>query len=160
MGLNVSENDAIECRTKCILKIYWATFALVFFITQSNAGHIDFDDAETLWLKNVAVNLLPANSVRNQTLPVLKVTGLATTDIEDGVRIKATLSQTNCMGNESELQIISQTPSRNDIDSNTTDLIVSLDHFDFKQQSAAFLCIKTKYDHRFQHMGTKTRFSK
>ena len=158
MGLSVSENDAIECRTKRISKFYWAIFALVFFITQSNAGHIDFDDAETLWLKNVAVNLLPANSVRNQTLPVLKVTGLATTDIEDGVRIKATLSQANCMGNESDLQIISQ--PRNNSDFNTTDLILSLDHFDFKRQPAAYLCIKTKYDHGFQHMGTKTKFPK
>lgn len=160
MEFSDSENDAIECRTKRISKISWAIGALVFFIAQSNAVHIDFDDVETSWLKNVAVHLLPVNSVRNQTIPLLKVTGLAAEDIEDGVRIKATLSPTNCLGNATDLEIINETVEKNAANSNTTDLFVSLANFNFKRQPAAYLCIRTKYDHLFQHMGVKTKFPK
>lgn len=155
-----TDNDAIRCRTKRITKIAWAIFALVFFIIPSNATHIDFDDVETAWLGNVVVHLLPASGIRNQTMPLLKVTGLASVDIEDGIRIKATLSSTNCLGNETDLQIINDAPSKNSINRNITDLIVALDNFNFKRQSTAYLCIQTKYDHRFQHMGDRSKFPK
>lgn len=154
-------SDAIECRTKRISsKIIWVIFALVYFIAQSNAEHIDFDDVETEWLENVGVYLLPPSSVRNQTMPLLKVTGLATDDIDDGVRIKATLSSTNCLGNETDLPIINEAPFKDSINPNITDLIVSLGEFNFKRQSAAYLCIKTKYDALFQHIGAKSKFPK
>lgn len=152
-------DDATQIRTKRVTNISWATMVLLAFLSKSNAGHIDFDDAETTWLKNVAIQLLPIGNGWNQSTPLLKLTGLATADIEDGVRIKATLSPSNCLGNETDLQIVNDAPSENSIN-RTTDLIVSLHNFDFKRQATAYLCIKTKYDHLFQHMGTKSKFVK
>lgn len=164
--LNMEFDDATEIRTKRITKISWAIIVLLVFLSKTNAEQsityteqIDFDDVETLWLKNVAVQLLPIGSVRDQSVPMLKLTGLAAVDIEDGVRIKPTLSPTNCLGNETDLQIVNDAPSKNSID-RTNGLIVSLSNFDFKRQPTAYLCIKTKYDHLFQHMGTKSKFLK
>lgn len=159
MELSDSENVVIESRTKRIRKKLWSIFVLVIFIVQSNAAHIDFEDAEESWLKDVTVHYLPLRMIQNKTTPLLKVSGLATDDIEDGVRIKATLSGSNCMGNESDLQIINDAPSKNSIN-RTTDLIVSIENFEFQRQSTAYLCIKTKYDHGFQHMGERSKFSK
>lgn len=162
MEFSDSGNNAMKSRTKRITKCSWVKFVLLFLLAQlnqSNSGHIGFDDIETLWLKNVAVQLLPQSIVQNRTMPLLKVTGMATVDIEDGVRIKGTLSPTHCLGNETDLQIINDTPPNNNIQ-RTTDLDVSLDNFNFKQQPAAYLCIKTKNDDHFQHMGAKSKFSK
>lgn len=162
MEFSDSENNAKKSRTKRITKCSWVKFVLLFLLTQlnqSNAGHIDSDDFETLWLKNVDVQLLPHSIVQNRTMPLLKVTGIATADIEDGVRIKGTLSPTSCLGNETDLQIINDTPSNNNIHL-TTDLDVSLDNFNFEQQPAAYLCIKTTNDDHFQHMGARSKFSK
>lgn len=152
-------DDATENRTKRMTNISWATIVLLVFLSKSNAGHIDFNDGETMWLKNVAVQLLPFGNGGNQSTPLLKLTGLATFDIEDGVRIKATLSPTNCLGNETDLQIVNDAPSKNSIN-RTTDLIVSLHNFDFNRQPTAYLCIKTRYDHLFRHMGNKSKFLK
>lgn len=153
-------NSATEIRTKRFVKNIsssWVTIVLVIFVAQLNAVHIDFDDAETSWLKNVAVDILPVGDT--QKLSMLKLTGLATADIEDGVRIKPTFSETVCAGNETDLQIINDVTSANSIN-RTTDLILSLAKFNFKRNTPAYLCIKTKFDHAFQHMGLKTKFPK
>lgn len=159
-------DDATEIRTKRMTNISWATIVLLVFLSKSSAEQsityteqIDFDDVETSWLKNVAVQLLPSGIGRDQSVPMLKLSGLAAVDIEDGVRIKPTLSPTNCMGNETDLQIVNDASSKNSIN-RTTDLIVSLNSFDFKRKPTAYLCIKTKYDHLFQHMGNKSKFLK
>lgn len=157
--MEFDDNDAKESRTKRITKFSWLTFALIIFVSPSNAAHIDFDDVETSWLKNVAVQLLPVGSVRNQSMPLLKITGLSSDDIEDGVYIKPTFSDTECLSNETDLQIINDSPSNNSL-KRTIDLIVSLNNFDFKRQPTAYLCIKAKQDHRFQHMGSKSKFLK
>lgn len=129
---------------------------LVIFTTQMSSEHINFDDVETSWLKNVAVYILPKN--KNQSSNYLKITGLSSVDIEDGVQIKPTFSSENCIGNQTDLQII-------DIDKHPTnsiniDLIVSLSNFKFQHHNTAYLCIKTKYDQHFQHMGHKSEFTK
>lgn len=127
-------------------------------VIQSSAVHIDFDDVEISWLKNVAVYAFPTNDAKNQSIPLLKITGIASTDIEDGVQIKPTFSASDCFGNEMELQIVNATEaSKNSI---STDLIYSLLNFNFKQYPEAYLCIKTKYDQQFQHMGQHSKFSK
>lgn len=150
-----SKNGAIKIRTKRLTNISWVIIVVVFLVTQLNAVHIDFDDADTSWLENVTVHMLPDS----QKLTKLKVTGLKTAEIEDGIRIQPTFSDKYCSGNETDLSIINDALSINSIN-HTTNLIVSLDNFDFKRNKAAYLCIKTKFDHIFQHMGPKSKFSK
>lgn len=149
-----SKNGAIKIRTKRLTNISWVV-VVVFLVTQLNAVHIDFDDADTSWLENVTVQMLPDS----QKLTKLKVTGLKTAEIEDGIRIRPTFSDKYCSGNETDLPIINDALSKNSIN-HTTNLIVSLDNFDFKRNKAAYLCIKTKFDHIFQHMGPKSKFTK
>lgn len=129
--------------TECL----WTIFILSIVSVHASEMHIDFDDVETSWLKNVAVHAFP---VANAHSSILQITGLATTDIEDGIEIKPTYSANDCFGNETELPISSFNSS----------VIVSLKDFHFKQHSEAYLCIKTKYDQNFQHMGLKSKFSK
>lgn len=154
---NKHSNDVINIRTKR-LKFVWIIVVLLTVLIQPNATHIDFDDVETSWLKNIEVHEIPINgNIRNQsTTQLLKITGLATADIEDGVFIKATYSTSTCTGNETDLQIINNS-SENSIN---TDFIISLKNFNFKQNTVAYLCIKSKYDEHFQHMGPKSKFSK
>lgn len=147
-----------DIRTKRLTNISWVTIIIALHLTaQINAVHIDFDDAETSWLKNIAVRLLPVSGGQKQIM--LKLTGLVTADIEDGVRIKPTFSDSNCAGNESDLPIINDAPWKNNIN-RTSDFIVSLADFDSKQNKVAYLCIKTKLDYIFQHMGPKSEFQK
>lgn len=143
-----------KIRTKHTKRM-WTTFILLIVLVQASASHIDFDDVETSWLKNVVVHVFQVDNVHS-SIQSLKITGLALTDIQDGVHIKPTFSTSDCIGNETELQII-----HNAVPSSTnSDLIVSLNNFHFKQRSKAYLCIKTNYDHSFQHMGLKSKFSK
>lgn len=159
MEVDHTKYVTIKVRTKHS-KHFWATFAsfLVVFIAKSGSEPIDFDDVETSWLKNVAVYVLPTNNMRNHSTQMLKITGLASADIEDGVHIKPTFSSKECIGNENELQITNKNESPNN--SINTDIIILLSNFEFKHYSSAYLCIKTKYDHHFQHMGQKSKFSK
>lgn len=120
-------------------------------LVHASASYKDFDDVDTLWLKNVTVQVLPIGNAHSSMVS-LKITGLAFDDIEDGIHIKPTFSASNCIGNETTL---SAAPSSFD-----SDMIVSLVNFHFKQHSAAYLCIKTKYDQIFQHMGPKSKFPK
>lgn len=143
-----------ESRTK-LEKHLWTTFILSIVLVQANATRIDFDDVETLWLKNIAVHVLPVGNAHS-SIPSLKITGLTLTDIEDGIQIKPTFSASSCSGNETELPIIDAAAPPSII----SDLIVSLNNFHFKQHSAAYLCIKTKYDQNFQHMGNNSKFLK
>lgn len=146
-----SKNEIRTKRAKCL----WTTFILLIVLMQASATHIDFDDVETSWLKNVVVNVFQIDNVHSSILS-LKITGLALIDIQDGVHIKPTFSTSDCIGNETELQIIhNAAPSSSD-----SDLIVSLNNFHFEQRSEAYLCIKTKYDHSFLHMGLNSKFSK
>lgn len=143
-----------EIRTKRTKRM-WTTCILLIVLVHASATHIDFDDVETSWLKNVVVNVFQVDNVHSSLLS-LKITGLALIDIQDGVQIKPTYSASNCVGNETELEII-----HNDTSSSTdSDLIVLMNNFQFTQSSEAYLCIKTKYDHSFQHMGIKSKFSK
>lgn len=152
-------NDVTAIRTKRLTNILWVTIIVVLSITQLNATHIDFDDVEESWLKNVAVQMLPVSvSPLQQKQLMLKVSGLAIADIEDGVRIKATFSPTFCNSNEPNLQIINDASLKMNTN-RTVDLIVSLANFDFKRNAVAYLCIKTS-DPYFQHMGPKSQFSK
>lgn len=146
-----SKNGIRTKRTKRM----WTTFVLLIVFVHANATHIDFDDAETSWLRNVVVNVFEIDNVHSSILS-LKITGLALIDIQDGVQIKPTYSVNNCIGNETELQIIHNATSS----STSSDLIVLLNNFQFTQRLEAYLCIKTKYDHSFQHMGLKSKFSK
>lgn len=143
-----------EIRTKRAKRLC-TTFILLIVLVQASATHIDFDDVETSWLKNVVVHVFQIDNVHS-SIQSLKITGLALIDIQDGVHIKPTFSTSDCIGNETELQIIhNAAPS-----STNSDLIVSLNNFHFKQRPEAYLCIRTKYDHSFQHMGLKSKFSK
>lgn len=153
MEIDYTKYATIKNRTKHC-KHWWVTVAsfLVVFITKSSSEHIDFDDVETSWLKNVTVYVLPTQSIQ-----MLKITGLASADIEEGVHIKPTFSPKECIGNETEFQITNQDESPNN--SINTDIIILSSNFKFKQYSA-YLCIKTKYDHHFQHMGQQSKFSK
>lgn len=151
MDIFHSKNEIRTKRTKHM----WTTFILLIVLVHASATHIDFDDVETSWLKNAVVHVFQVDNVHSSILS-LKITGLALIDIQDGVQIKPTYSASNCIGNETELQIIhNAAPS-----STNSDLIVSLNKFQFTQRSEAYLCIKTKYDHSFQHMGLKSKFSK
>lgn len=156
MEIDYLKNVSTKLRTKLIEHLC-VSIVMFVCINQVSAVHIDFDDAETSWLKNVAVYAVPISDIQNQSTPLLKITGLASVDIEDGVHIKPTYSATDCIGNETELQIINAAESPNSIN---TDLIISLLNFDSNQYTTAYLCIKTKYDHNFQHMGHKSKFSK
>lgn len=153
MEFDYSKNVG-KIRTKHITTILSVTLCFVALMAESYAVHIDFDDAETSWLKNVAVQVIPANSISDRSVPLLKISGLASTDIEDGVRIKPTLSPLDCIGNQTELQIINSL-NKNNIN---TDLIVSLNNFNFKIYPEAYLCIRTNYENVFQHMGSQSKF--
>lgn len=155
--MEFNENGAKESRTKRITKCSWVIFGLIFFLSSSEAMN-DFDE-ETYWLKNITVQLLPVGSIQNQSIPLLKIAGLATAEIKYGVRIKPTLLANKCLNNEADLQIINDAPLKNSIN-HTTDLIVSFNKFDFKRQPAAYLCIKTENDQHFIHMGSKSKFPK
>lgn len=141
-----------EIRTKRTKRM-WTTLILLIVLVHASASHIDFDDVETSWLKNVVADVFQVDNVHSSILS-LKITGLNSADIQDGVQIKPTYSASNCIGNETELQVIHNASSTN------ADLIVSLNNFQFAQRSEAYLCIKTKYDHTFQHMGLKSKFTK
>lgn len=146
-----SKNAIRTKRTKRM----WTTVVLLIVLVHASATHIDFDDVETSWLKNVVVNVFEVDNVHSSILS-LKITGLALIDIQDGVQIKPTFSASNCIGNETELQVIHNAAPA----STNSDLIVLLNNFQFTQRPEAYLCIKTKYDHSFQHMGLKSKFSK
>lgn len=147
-----SRNHPLDIRTT---KYRWLTFVLLIVLVQrASAVHINFDDVETSWLKNVAVHVFPIGNVRS-SVPSLKITGLASSDLEDGFQIKPTFSTSQCIGNETELQIIDTTFS-----SVNAELIVSFKNFNFKQHLEAYLCIKTKDDDRFLHMGPNSKFRK
>lgn len=135
-------------RTKKI-KHVWTLIILLIVLVHASASHIDFDDVETSWLRNIAVHVFPIGHIHAST-QALRITGLASTDIEDGIHIKPTFSTNDCISNETELEIIKS----------KSDLIVSLNNFHFKQHSEAYLCIKTKYDDKFLHMGQNSKFSK
>lgn len=154
MENNYKKNLSTKLRTRHIDHL-WMIIVMLVCVVQSSVCHIDFDDVETSWLENVAVQVLPNSNMKS--MPLLKLTGLASTDIEDGVQIKPTFSATDCIGNETELQIVNTVePLQNRIN---TDLFFSLMNFNFKQYSAAYLCIKPKDDHNFQHMGLNSKFS-
>lgn len=156
MEIDHLKNVSTKLRTTFI-KHLWVSVIVFVCIKHSSAVHIDFDDVETSWLKNIAVYALPVSDIENQSIPLLKITGISPADIEDGVHIRPTFSATDCIGNDTDLQIVNATESSNNI---KTDLFISLLNFDFKQYASAYLCIKTKYDHHFQHMGHKSKFSK
>lgn len=162
-----SKNDAIEIRTKHIVNKFKSLSIVVFIVLSiiilpSNASQspIDFDDVESSLWKNATVTLLP--TIRNSnsnTVPLLKIQGLTAFDTEDDIILKPTFSETDCTGDESDLQIVNDVFFVNGI-AQTNDLIVALNNFDFKQHKAAYLCIKTKYDSYFLHMGIKSKFTK
>lgn len=156
MEIDYLKNVITKLRTTLVEHL-WLSIVMFVCIKQSSAVHIDFDDVETSWLEKVSVHALPISDFQNQSTPILKITGLASVDIEDGVHIKPTFSATDCIGNGTELQIINATESSNSIN---TDLFISLLSFDFKQHTSAYLCIKSNYDHNFRHMGHKSKFSK
>lgn len=131
----------------------WTLFILLVAVVRTSSTHIDFDDVETAWLKNVAIHAFPNGNVHSS---ILKITGLDSTDIEDGVHIKPTFSPKDCFGNETELTIIGTAAPL----TFNSSLIVSLQNFHFKKHSEAYLCIRTKYDRSFQHMGLKSKISK
>lgn len=155
MDIFHSKNEIRTKRTKRM----WTTLILLIILVHASATHIDFDDVETSWLKNVVVQVFQVDNVHSSILS-LKITGLALIDIQDGVQIKPTYSASNCIGNETELQIIHIGAPHGASSAINSDLIVSLNNFQFAQRSEAYLCIKTKYDHSFQHMGLKSKFSK
>lgn len=153
-----------EIRTKHRANRMWTTLILLIVLVHASATksatHIDFDDVETSWLKNVVVHVFQVDNV-NSSILSLKITGLALIDIQDGVQIKPTYSASNCIGNDTEFQVIHNATTASAPSSPpNSDLIVSLNNFQFTQRSEAYLCIKTKYDHSFQHMGLKSKFSK
>lgn len=150
----ISFHSKNDIRTKH-KKHVWTAFILIIVSMHASATHIDFDDVETSWLKNVAVHVFPIGNGHSSTL-ALKITGLALTEIDDGVHIKPTFSSNDCIGNGTELQIVNTAA----LSSTNSDLIVSLNNFHFKQHSEAYLCIKTKYDHIYTHMGLTSKFSK
>lgn len=135
----------------------WLLVFVIAFTVTGIRGHIDFDDIESIWLKNVSVMRLPVANDQRQIL--LKITGLPAIDSEDDIQIKPTFSATECIGNESNLQIINDLPSANTIN-RTIDLIIALGDFNFRSQTEAYLCIKTKYETFFQHMGIKSKIEK
>lgn len=133
---------------------------LVFVIalcTFETRAHIDFEDIETLWLKDATVQQLPAT--KNQRRNLLRISGLPTIDKDDDIQIMPTLSATQCNGNEPNLKIINELPIGISLN-RTTELLVSLEDFHFRQHPAAYLCIKSKYEEFFQHMGIKSKFEK
>lgn len=152
MNIFHSKKQPFEIRTT---KYLWSTLFLLIVLVHANEAHINFDYDETLWLKNISVHVFPIGNV-HASIPSLKITGLAFADIEDGVQIKPTFSASDCKGNETELQIINTTAPT----SANTELVVSLSKFHFKQHSEAYLCIQTKFDRTFQHMGYNSMFSK
>lgn len=163
-----SKNDAIEIRTKHIVNKFKSLSIVVFIVLSiiilpSNASHdidFNFDDVESSLWKNATVTLLPTNKNSNSNaVPLLEIQGLTAFDTEDDIRLKPTFSETDCTGDESDLQIVNDVFLVNGI-SQTKDLIVALNNFDFKQHKAAYLCIKTKYESYFSHMGIKSKFTK
>lgn len=144
-----SKNQPYQIRTT---KYLWSTLFLLIVLVNTNAAHIDFDDVETSWLKNITVHVFPNGNIHSSKLSLI-ITGLALADIEDGVQIKPTFSKSHCISNETELFVTNSAATLSGI-------IVSLNNFNFKEHPEAYLCIKTKYDHGFQHMGYKSKFPK
>lgn len=168
MEILYSKNDAIEIRTKHVMNkfnilsivVFVVFIVLSIIILPTNASHIDFDDVESSLWKNAVVTLLPTSKNSNSnTVPLLKISGLTAFDAEDSIRLKPTFSETECEGDESDLQVINDIFLVNGI-AQTSDLIVALNNFDFKHHTAAYLCIKTKYEPFFSHMGIKSKFTK
>lgn len=139
--------NATLFRTNRVRKLCWTL--VVLLISELNAKHIDFDDAEVSWLRDVAV----------EEVLTLKLTGLPSIEIEDGVRIKATFAPNDCHNNETDLRIFNAAPSKG-THARTSDLFISLSDIDFKGYSTAYLCIRTALDHMFLHMGPKSQFAK
>lgn len=134
--------------------IYIFVFACAI-VTSEVGAHIDFDDIELAWLKNVTVNWLPVE--KNEQKNWLQIVGLPPMDNEDDLKIRPTFSPTDCVSNETNLQILNSIPTANN---RSTELIVSLGNFDFKHKAAAYLCIQTKYETFFQHMGIRSKLEK
>lgn len=150
-----SNNNGLAHRTSRLFEyIYIFVFACAIVISEVGA-HIDFDDIELAWLKNVTVTWLPAG--KNQRQNWLQIVGLPPMENEDDLKIRPTFSSTDCVSNETNLQILNSIPTANN---RSTELIVSMGDFDFKRRPAAYLCIQTKYETFFQHMGNRSKLEK
>lgn len=150
-----SKNNNLVHRTCYSFKYIYIFVCACTIVTSEVGAHIDFDDIELAWLKNVTVNWLPVE--KNQRQNCLQIVGLPPMDNEDDLKIRPTFSAIDCVSNETNLQILNNIPTA---DNRSTELIVSLGNFDFKHKPAAYLCIQTKYENFFQHMGIRSKLEK
>lgn len=157
-----TDDSFIKYRTKRTKKIYsllLLVFAVVFHVPNIHSAHIDFDDVETAWLKNIVVRTLPrsiGDDVGGEPTIHVKIIGLTNDEIEAGVRFQPSLSPDKCTGNEFDLKIVNDMPFTNGVNQ-TTDLIVAVNKIHFKNSSTVYLCIKSVFSSYFQSLGEQSK---
>lgn len=150
-----TDENTIESRTKrksgknCKLLLLFVA-AFVLNLTEVSASHIDFDDVETSWLKDIVIHALPSSVNRNLSSTLVKISGLPLDEIESGVRFQPTFSPTKCDPKEPDLQIVSNS---------SIDLILSVNKFGAKDDSV-YLCVKSAFSTYFQPLGEQSKIKK
>lgn len=160
-----TDGSANESRTKRSISrkckfVFKVLIAIALIVPSNAAESIDFDNADTSWFTDATVYSVPANQTGyNNTVPLLKIHGLKAIDADDEIRVKPTFSTTDCQNNKPELKIVNNIYAASQGSGSNSDVIVALKHFDFGPNVNAYLCIKSKYENDFQHMGANSKFS-
>lgn len=167
-----ADNSANESRTKHSITIGYKCLSTVLIIAiailvpLNAAESIDFDNVDRLWFNEAVIYPIPVNQTGfNNTVPLLKIHGLKAIDADDEIRVKPTFSTSDCMNTEADLQIVnsifepSSTAATANEKHSSSDLFVALNNFDFGPNVNAYLCIKSRYENDFQHMGANSKFS-
>lgn len=96
-----------------------------------------------------------ANDVRIETdFQMIRVSGI---ELHKCVRIRTTFSSDSC---DSSVNDFEKIHCHNDSEISSTDVIVSLEKFDFRHHLAAYLCISYDDERNFTHLGNESKFSR
>lgn len=161
-----ADTSANESRTKRYIAhkckfLSIAIIAIAIIVVPLNAADsIDFDNADTLWFKEAIITPVPINQTGyNNTVPLIKIQNLKAIDADDQIRVKPTFSDADCANDEPDLQIVNSIFEPPTGTHSNGDLIVALNNFEYKLNVNVYLCIKSKYEKDFQHMGANSKFS-